>query len=129
MRQRTFAMRAAALALVVLGAGVTLAASRSEAAPSATRAEAKHKAAKSTAMRQFTGVVTALEKSSITVERRGKRARTMVFDRGNDTKTTGDLAKESRVTVYYRDEGGKAVAHRVVVKDATKTASSSTRRR
>jgi hypothetical protein len=33
-----------------------------------------------------------------------------------ELKTSGDLAKDARVTVYYRDEGGQAVATRVVVK-------------
>ena len=53
----------------------------------------------------------------------------MVFDRSDDTKTTGDLAKGTRVTVYYRDDGGKTVAHRVIVKGAGSTATSGAPRR
>jgi protein-disulfide isomerase len=128
MRQGTFATRAAVLALVLMGAGFTLEAKVAQAAPAA-RAESKPRAAKAAALRQFTGVVTALDKSSITVEKRGKRARTMVFDRSDDTKTTGDLAKDTRVTVYYRDDGGKTVAHRVIVKGAGSTATSAAPRR
>ena len=127
MRQNMLA-RVAMLALL-FGAVVTLTPSRSDAAPAASRSESKRSASTQAAtMRQFTGVVTALEKTSITVEKRGKRPRTMVFDRSDDTKTTGDLAKEARVTVYYRDEGGKTVAHRVVVKPAGSTAASASRK-
>ena len=129
MRQGTFATQAASLALVLFGVGFTLEASLAQAAPAAARAEARPRAAKAATLRQFTGVVTALDKTSITVEKRGKRARTMVFDRSDDTKTTGNLAKDTRVTVYYRDDGGKTVAHRVIVKGAGSTATSGAPRR
>lgn len=66
--------------------------------------------------RQFTGVVTALDKSTVTVEKSGKNARTVVFTKHEEMSTTGDLERDARVTVYYRDDGGHAVAHRVVVK-------------
>jgi hypothetical protein len=66
--------------------------------------------------RQFTGYVTALDKSSLTVEKRGKNPSSKVFVKHAEMSTTGEVAKEARVTVYYRDEGGHAVAHRVVVK-------------
>jgi hypothetical protein len=68
-------------------------------------------------MRQFTGYVTALDGSKLTVEKRGKKPQSRTFTKHADLKTTGEVGKEARVTVYYRDEGGKAVAHRVVVKD------------
>lgn len=68
------------------------------------------------ALRQFTGVVTALDKSTITVEKGGKKPRTLVFTKHDEMKTTGDLEEDVRVTVYYRDDGGRPVAHRVVVK-------------
>ncbi|HTO91813.1 MAG TPA: hypothetical protein VMJ70_11840 [Candidatus Sulfotelmatobacter sp.] len=77
------------------------------------------------AMHQFTGVVTALDKQSLTVEKSGKQPMTRTFVRHDDMTTQGELAKDARVTVYYRDEGGKSVAHRVVVKAAAETASSS----
>ncbi len=67
-------------------------------------------------LRQFTGVVTALDKTTLTVEKRGKKPRTVVFTRHSEMKTTGDVEKNSRVTVYYRDDGGRSIAHRVVVK-------------
>jgi hypothetical protein len=51
------------------------------------------------------------------VEKRGKKPQTRVFSRHAEMKSTGDLEKDARVTVYYRDEGGRSVAHRVVVKD------------
>lgn len=94
------------------------------AAPRSAGASSTKSAAKSrVSMRQFTGVVTALDKTSLTVEKGGKAAKTMVFVRHDEMKTTGDLAKDARVTVYYREEGGRTVAHRVVVKGATLTAS------
>lgn len=89
----------------------------------ATNAEAARRAAtsersttKRVGLHQFTGTVTAIDKSSLTVEKTGKLAKTMVFVRHAEMKTTGDLEKDARVTVWYRDEGGKSVAHKVVVK-------------
>ena len=70
-----------------------------------------------TTMRQFTGYVTALEKEQLTVEKRGKKPQSKTFTKHADLKTSGgDVEKEARVTVYYRDEGGRSIAHRVVVK-------------
>jgi hypothetical protein len=69
-------------------------------------------------MRQFSGYITAIDKSSITVEKRGKKPETRVFVKLDEMRTTGDVAKDAHVTVYYRDDGGKAIAHRVVVKPA-----------
>jgi protein-disulfide isomerase len=106
-----------ALALATLLAASVTGAARVEAAtkkPAATATAAK----KSYAFRQFTGVVTALDKSTLTVEKTGKQAKTVVFTRHAEMTTTGDLAKDARVTVYYRDEGGQSVAHKVVVKAA-----------
>jgi hypothetical protein len=70
------------------------------------------------ALRQFTGYVSAVDKTSITVEKRGKNPETRVFEKLDEMRSTGDVAKDARVTVYYREEGGKAIAHRVVVKPA-----------
>ena len=72
----------------------------------------------SSAQRQFTGFVTAMDKNTITVEKRGKKPQSRTFSRHAELQTDGDLAKEARVTVYYRDEGGQAIAQRVVVKTA-----------
>jgi hypothetical protein len=66
--------------------------------------------------RQFTGIVTAIDKNTFTVEKRGKKPQSRVFSRHAEIRTEGDLAKDARVTVYYRDQGGQAIAHRVVVK-------------
>jgi hypothetical protein len=41
-----------------------------------------------------------------------------VFTKHAELKTTGDLEEDAHVTVYYREEGGQSVAHRVVVKPA-----------
>ena len=71
------------------------------------------------ALHQFTGVVTALDKTSLTVEKSGKQPTTRTFARHDEMNVVGDLAKDVRVTVYYRDENGKAVARKVVVKPAT----------
>ena len=85
-----------------------------------------HAAAKSTkaggsstkrvALHQFTGVVTALDKTSITVEKSGKKPKTMVFVKHAEMRTTGDIEKDARVTVWYRDEDGHPTARKVVVK-------------
>ena len=104
-----FAMCAlAALPLVAPCTGEANAAGKSSAATS----EAKSK----NAQRQFTGIVTAIDKNTFTVEKRGKKPQSRVFSRHAEIRTDGDLAKDARVTVYYRDQGGQAIAHRVVVK-------------
>ena len=95
--------------------GPVLAAARG-AAPSARSKAALH---------QFTGIVTALDKQSLTVEKRGKQTMSRTFARHEEMTTTGELARDARVTVYYRDEGGRAVAHRVVVKAANGATASS----
>jgi hypothetical protein len=68
--------------------------------------------------RQFSGYVTSSDPSTLTVEKRGKKPRTVVFARHAEMKTTGEVEKNAYVTVYYRDEGGKPVAHKVVAKPA-----------
>jgi hypothetical protein len=103
--------------ILALGLGFAIAAPAptAHAAGSATT-EAK---SKRQALHQFTGVVTALDKTSITVEKGGKKPKTMVFTRHTEMSTQGgELERESKVTVYYRDEDGKPVARKVVVKDA-----------
>jgi hypothetical protein len=76
------------------------------------------------ALRQFTGYVSAIDKSSLTVEKRGKKPESRVFTRHDEMSTTGEIEKDARVTVYYREEDGKAVAHRVVAKPARSGSSS-----
>ena len=118
MRQgRIFFSSCAAIALVACGALAPLPAqaARTAASKSSTASATKTRAS----YHQFTGYVTALDKSSLTVEKRGKNPTSRVFVKHAAMSTTGDVAKEARVTVYYRDEGGKAVAHRVVVKAET----------
>jgi hypothetical protein len=68
-----------------------------------------------TTLHQFSGVVTAIDGSSLTVEKKGHSPRTMQFVRAERMATQGDVEAQARVTVWYRDEGGKATAHRVVV--------------
>jgi hypothetical protein len=110
---------AAVLALSLAPAARTEAAPRKGSASSTTAPAAKSKA---TALHQFTGVVTALDRASLTVERAGKNARTLVFARHPEMKTTGELAKDAHVTVFYREESGHTVAHKVVVKTPAVTA-------
>lgn len=106
----------AALAFCML-ASLPFVSPRTESACAAGKATATTSAAKSkNTQRQFTGIVTAIDKNTLTVEKRGKKPQSRVFSRHAELKTTGDLEKNARVTVYYRDEGGQAVAHRVVVK-------------
>jgi hypothetical protein len=102
------------LVFAVLGslaaqAPVVTAAPRKSGSASTTRAK--------NALHQFTGVVTALDKQSLTVEKSGKQPMTRTFARHEEMSVVGDLVKDARVTVYYRDEGGRSVARRVVVKE------------
>lgn len=101
-----------AMALGIVASSVATPALRT--VDAATTATKTAKAANG--MHQFTGVVTALDKNTLTVEKKGKKPRTVVFTRHAEMKSAGEVEKDSRVTVYYRDEGGRSVAHRVVVK-------------
>jgi tagatose-1,6-bisphosphate aldolase len=102
---------------IALVAAVGVTTVRFETASAARTATTAVKSAKArNGMRQFTGYVTALDKTSLTVQRRGKNPRAMVFTKHEEMKTSGDIEKDARVTVYYRDDGGRSVAHRVVVK-------------
>jgi hypothetical protein len=119
MRQgRIFFSSCAAIALVACGALAPLQAHAAKAAASSKSSTATASKAR-TSYRQFTGYVTALDKNSLTVEKRGKNPTSKVFVKHAEMSTTGDVAKDARVTVYFRDEGGHAVAHRVVVKAET----------
>jgi hypothetical protein len=115
---RMFAALAFAALLAAPAAGLVTAAEAAakKAAPAATPA-------KSSNYRQFTGTVIALDATSITVEKGGKTPKQMVFTRHAGMRSTGDVSKDVRVTVYWRDDSGQPVAHRVVVKPATATAS------
>lgn len=94
-----------------------LVAPRSGDAGAAGKASAETREAKAkNGQRQFTGVVTAIEKNTFTVERRGKKPQSRVFARHAEIKSEGEVAKDARVTVYYREQGGQAIAHRVIVK-------------
>jgi hypothetical protein len=132
MRQgRTQSIRRVALSCAVMGvlfgapaSGIAVAAPRvanaaHDAKPGDDGTPAKRSAA---TLRQFTGTVSAIDKTSITVEKHGRNPETRVFTKVDDMRTTGDVGKDARVTVYYRDEGGKAMAHRVVVKPARTSA-------
>src|SRR5437870_3260851 len=104
-----------ALVLAVLCAPTlasAAAATKSSGAPPTTAAKSRN------ASHQFTGYVTALDRSSLTVEKRGQKPRSMTFGKDEATTTSGEIGKETRVTVYYRDEGGRSVAQRVVAKTA-----------
>jgi hypothetical protein len=114
---------ACALALATIAAAAPTATLAAKSAAPALAAAPKANSAKK-ALRQYTGWVTALDKSSITVEKRGKKPESKVFVRHADTSVTGELAKDVRVTVYWRDEGGRAMAQKVVVKPATQAARS-----
>lgn len=105
----------AMIALVAMAATAVPATAARKSGGSATTASVKAKQS----TRQFTGVLTALDKTSLTVEKGGKNARTMVFTRHAEMRTVGgDLEKDRRVTVHYRTEGRESVAVRVVVKSA-----------
>jgi hypothetical protein len=111
---------AVALACALLLAAPAIGANPARAAAKA--AASKSESVKKPAMRQFTGWVTALDKTSITVEKRGKTPQSVTFAKHAEMSTTGDLEKDARVTVYYRDDGGRKTAHKVVVKPASTSA-------
>jgi hypothetical protein len=115
------AHRLAPLALAATLALPLLAAAPAEAA--AKREVRATPSVKGSGYRQFTGTVVALDASTITVEKSGKTPKQLVFARHAGMRSTGDVEKDARVTVYWRDEAGKPVAHRVVVKPATADAS------
>jgi hypothetical protein len=98
----TVALAACALAAVAIVAG---------AAPSKPTARPAR-----VALHQFSGVVTAIDKSSLTVEKQGRAPRTLQFVRDAKMTTQGEVEAQAHVTVYYRDVDGKPTAHRVVVR-------------
>jgi hypothetical protein len=123
---RILTIRVIGLALALACAGalparVHAAAKNAAPAPAASSGSSSRKAA----LHQFTGVVTAIDKASLTVEKNGKSGKRMTFSRHADMTTQGEVERDARVTVYYRDEDGHSVAHRVVVKSAAPAASGS----
>jgi len=122
MRQGSKSLALGLASALCLLAAMPLAAPRVTAATAAGKSTPAAGTTKSSsAQRQFTGFVTALDKNTITVEKRGKKPQSRTFSRHAELQTDGDLAKEARVTVYYRDEGGQSIAQRIVVKAAATT--------
>ena len=105
-----------ALAAVLAAALVPTAQAASKRSTKSASVDTPASPRKAAAYHQFTGTVVSLDESSITVEKGGKTPKQMVFTRHSEMRSTGDVAKDARVTVYWRDEAGKPVAHRVVVK-------------
>ncbi len=105
-----------ALAALMMLAWVAMPVAIDDAQAASKRVSASSGSKAKDSLRQFTGYVTAQDKQSLTVEKRGKKPQTRVFSKHAEMKATGDVEKNSRVTVYYRDEGDQVVAHRVVVK-------------
>ena len=112
-----------ALAAALVAPALSGAVSPADAAPkrSSQAAVPGHpaKSGRAATYRQFTGTIVALDASSLTVEKGGKTPKQMVFARHAAMRSTGDVEKDARVTVYWREEAGQPVAHRVVVKTAT----------
>ncbi|MBI1798136.1 MAG: hypothetical protein HYR73_00435 [Candidatus Eisenbacteria bacterium] len=91
-------------------------------AVAAGAAPAKAKASSATArtaMHQFSGVVTVIDRNSLTVEKQGRSPRTMQFVRDEKMSTQGEVEAQAHVTVYYRDVDGKPTAQRVVVRTSS----------
>ena len=112
MRQGGKLLLACAVVAALSAVAPAIAAAASK--PSAKAGSAS--APRRSGLRQFSGWVTVLDKATFTVEKRGKKPRTMVFAKDAEMRTTGEIEKDVRVTVYYRDDGGRTIAHRVVVK-------------
>jgi hypothetical protein len=108
-------------ALALTGAPLAAhAAAKPSSAPAANSSQTAAPTTKSrNAVRQFTGYVTSLDRTSLTVEKRGKHPRSMVFIKDAALLLSDAVEKDARVTVYYRDEDGRAVAQRVVAKVPT----------
>ncbi len=115
MHARKLAPLALAVALMAPVVGVAFPAAAAKREPKATAASS----GKTASYRQFTGTVVAIDAASITVEKGGRTPKQMVFARHAGMRSAGEVEKDARVTVYWRDEAGKPVAHRVVVKVAT----------
>ncbi|MFI5372540.1 MAG: hypothetical protein ACHQ52_13360 [Candidatus Eisenbacteria bacterium] len=113
------------LALAILGAGAlsSHAQAAAKSAPTAKPAATAKPARRSAGLHQFSGVVTAVDKTSLTVEKNGRTPKSMTFARHAEMTTQGELERDARVTVFYRDEDGRSVAHRVVVKTAASPSS------
>ena len=109
----------APLVLAALFVTPLVGATHAEAATKRDKHTATAAPAKRATYRQFTGTVVAIDGTSITVEKGGKAPKQMTFARAASLRSTDDVAKDVHVTVYWRDEAGKPVAHRVVVKTAT----------
>ena len=107
---RMFPALGAALALTCAPFAAHAAPSKSAGTPPAPTS-----ARSGNAVRQFTGYVTTLDRTSLTVEKRGKKPRSMAFTKDADMDMSG-IEKDARVTVYYRDEDGHSVAQRIVAK-------------
>jgi hypothetical protein len=121
-RIRTTRAIGLALALACVMPALAHAAAKTAApAPATSAGSGSHK----NTLHQFSGVVTAIDKTSLTVEKNGKSPKRMTFARHADMTTQGEVARDARVTVYYRDEDGHSVAHRVVVKSAAPATSAS----
>ncbi len=111
--------------LVALGATLALLAAplpalaAAKAAPKSASATKAAPAKNRRTLRQFTGVVTAIDGTSLTVEKRGKNPRSMVFTRDAEMRTRGAVDRDAVVTVNYRDEDGRSIAQRVVAKVPT----------
>lgn len=111
-----------ALGVMLALTGVSLAAhaaAKSVGPPAANASQTAAPTKSANAVRQFTGYVTSLDRTSLTVEKRGKNPRSMVFTKDAALPLSAAVDKDARVTVYYRDEDGRAVAQRVVAKVPT----------
>jgi len=108
------ACTAVALLATIAAPAIAPAMHVAHAAAKASSARAKKKAVKTY---QYTGVIVAMDKSSLTVQKGKTKPTTKKFSKYEKMKVTGDLEKGARVTVYYRTQGDEAIAHRVVVKD------------
>jgi len=124
MRQGSKSLSLGVALVVATLAILPLATPRGGNATAADRTTAASASKSKAGLKQFTGVVTAFDKTTLTVEKRGKKPQSRVFTRHAELKTTGELEKNAHVTVYYRTEGGQAVAHRVVVKSQDESAES-----
>lgn len=119
MRQGLRALAACVALAIAFGASAPLVSPVTDVALAAKKAASETKASTQKAKtRQWTGTIVELDDESLTVTKGKKKPRKMTFSRSNATRVQGDLEEGIRVTVYYRNDGKKAVAHRIVVKES-----------
>jgi hypothetical protein len=113
--------------MALFGAGLLFAASGILAAQTKTTSKAAKatkagsEAAEKPKQHQATGTVVSFTDTNLMMAKgQGKAKSEWTFVRNNKTATRGTLAKDAKVTVFYHEEKGRKIAHRINVWPAPK---------